>query len=176
MSTLNNDNDASGNNTRLMSEVLIEKLRDELFENNGGEYSNDAVVNIVTHDSSNPLLVGRIYNSNVSNEHNDDSNNEHNDDSNNNESAHGNEVEDLSDEVKHLINNMNINDEEKQKTHSIAFQLMLDFKYRLPFLRQACIFEAVDRFESEVSEDIDLFYPIVERLGVEILGVSIPKR
>ena len=169
MSTLNNnDNDASSNNTRLMSEILIEKLRDELFENNG-EYSNDAVVNIITHDLGSPLLVGRIYNSNISNEHNDSNNN-------NDKSAHGNEVEDLSDEVKHLINSMDINDKEKQKTYSIALQLMLDFKYRLPFLHQECIFEAVDAFESEISSDTDLFYPIVERLGVEILGVSIPKR
>ena len=175
MSTLNDDNGASGNNTRLMSEVLIEKLRDELFENNG-EYSNDAVVNIITHDLGSPLLVGRIYNTNVSNDHSDgdDSNSDNN--SNNNKSIHDNEVEDLSDEVKHLINSMDINDKEKQKTYSIALQLMLDFKYRLPFLHQYCIFEAVDAFESEISSDTDLFYPIVERLGLEILGVSIPKR
>ena len=75
----------------------------------------------------------------------------------------------LSKKVLEFIDDLPVDDGRKETVKEISLQLMIDFTYRLPFMFQIYLTEAVEEFSKQVSEDIDIFRPIADQITFETL-------
>ena len=70
----------------------------------------------------------------------------------------------LSCEVHQLINSLHLTQTKREILEAITYDLACELGNNFPVLHSSCVIEAAEKFEEEISDDVDLFHPIVMQL------------